>query len=98
MMMEKSNLNHLVEPRFQGINRLFVLVFENDTQRTSSKRYYLTNVEIKASNVMTDRKKFFDQLIKIVKISCENIRKFSTGQGDDYTTGCLLDYDPFKVY
>ena len=26
----------------------------------------------------------------------ENIRKIATGQGDDYTTGCLLDYIYFK--
>ena len=26
----------------------------------------------------------------------ENIRKIATGQGDDYTTGCLLDYPYFK--
>ena len=42
-----ANLNHLVEPSFQGVNRLFVLAFENDAQRTSTKRYYLPNVEIK---------------------------------------------------
>ena len=58
LLTQNPNLNHLVEPRFQRINRLFVLVFENDTKRTSSKRYYLTNVEIKASNIMTDRKHF----------------------------------------
>ena len=43
-------------------------------------------------------KKFFDQLIKNNKITYENIRKIATGQGDDYTTGCLLDYTYFKKY
>ena len=28
------NLHHLAEPGFQGVNRLFVLAFEEDTQRT----------------------------------------------------------------
>ena len=28
----------------------------------------------------------------------ENIRKIATGQGDDYTSGCLLDYNYFKNY
>ena len=28
----------------------------------------------------------------------ENIRKIATGQGGDYTTGCLLDYSYFKDY
>ena len=47
----------MVQPRFQGINRLFVLSFENDVQRISKKRYYLPNVEIKGYNVMIDGKK-----------------------------------------
>ena len=40
-----------------------------------------------------DGKNFFDQPIKNDKITFENIRKNATGQGDDYTTGCLLDYE-----
>ena len=40
-LRQNPNLNHLVEPSFQGVNRLFVLAFWNDTQR---KRYYLPNV------------------------------------------------------
>ena len=32
------------------------------------------------------------------KTTYNNIRKISTGQGDDYTTGCLLDYAYFKSY
>ena len=57
-------LNHFIEPSFQGINRLFVLTFENDTQRASSKGYYLPHVEIKNYNVMINGEKFFDQPIK----------------------------------
>ena len=41
LLAQNPNLNHLVEPSFQGVNRLFVLAFENDGQRTSAKRYYL---------------------------------------------------------
>ena len=46
---------------------------------------------------MIDENFFFDQLIKNYVIRYENIRKTSSGQGDDYTTGCLLDYNYFKV-
>ena len=67
-------------------------------QRTSSKRYCLPNVEIKDYNVIIDRKNSFDQPIKDNKVTYENIRKIATGQGDDYTTGCLLDYTYFKNY
>ena len=82
LLAQNPNLNHLVEPSFQGINRLFVLAFENDTYRTSSKRYNLPNVEIKDYNVMIDEKNFFDQPIKNDKITYENIRKITTSQGD----------------
>ena len=47
---------------------------------------------------MIDGKNFFDQLVKNNKVTYDNIRKSSTGQGDDYTTGCLLDYIYFKNY
>ena len=67
LLAQNLNLNHLVEPSFQGVNRLFVLAFEDDTQKTSNERYYLPNVEIKVSNIMIDGKNFFDQLIKIIK-------------------------------
>ena len=75
-----------------------MLAFEDDAQRTSNKRYYIPNVEIKDYNVMTDGKNFFDQPIKNNKLTYENIRKIATGHGDNYTTGCLLDYRYFKKY
>ena len=46
LLAQNLNLNHLVEPSFQGANRLFVLAFEDDTQRTINKRYYVPDVEI----------------------------------------------------
>ena len=61
---QNASLNHLVEPSFQGINRLFVLAFENHDHRTSNKRYYIPNVEIKDCNVMIDGKNFFDQPVR----------------------------------
>ena len=47
-------------------------------------------------NVMIDDRNFFDQLINSINKTYENIRKTTTGQRDDYTTGCLLDYSYFK--
>ena len=89
-------LNHLIEPSFQGVNRLFVLAFKNDTQRTSSKGYYLPNVEIKDYSIMINGENFFDQPVKDNKVTYENIRKVATGKGDDYTTGSLLGYTYFR--
>ena len=88
LLARNPNLNHLVEPSFQGINRLFVLAFENDNHRTSHERYYLPTVEINDYNIVINGENFFDQPIKNNKITYDNIRKIATGQGDDYTTGC----------
>ena len=47
---------------------------------------------------MIEGKNLFDQPVKNNKVTYENVRKISTGQGDDYTTCCLLDYTYFKSY
>ena len=44
LLAQNPNLNHLVEPSFQGVNRLFVLAFENDDHRSSTRRYNLPTV------------------------------------------------------
>ena len=96
LLAQNPNLNHLIEPTFQGVNRLFVLAFENDDDRTNNKQYYLPTVEIKDYNIMINGENFFDQPVKYFNVTYENIRKIATGQGDDYTTGYLLDYPYFK--
>ena len=96
LLVKNQNLNHLVEPSFQGVNRLFVLAFENNTIKTSYSGYYRPNVEITDYNIMINGENFFDQPIINNKVTYENIRKIATGQGDDYTTGCLLDYPYVK--
>ena len=75
IVAQNPNLNHLVEPSFQGVNRLFVLAFENDAQRTSHSNYYLPNVEIKDYNIMINGENFFDQPMKNNKVTYEHIRK-----------------------
>ena len=89
-------LNHLVDPSYQGVGRLFVLSFENEAGRTSHSTYYLPKAEIKDYNVMIDGKNFFDQPINSDFKTYENIRKIATGRGDDYMTCCLLDYSYCK--
>ena len=73
LLAQNQNLNHLVEPSFQGVNRLFVLAFENDDHRISTKRYNLPTVEIKDYNIMINGENVFDQP------TYENIRKIATG-------------------
>ena len=58
----------MVEPSFQGVNRLFVLAFENDTQRTSHTGAYLPNVEIKNYNAMINGENFFYHMKTLEKL------------------------------
>ena len=93
---QNKSLNCLINPSFQGVNRYFVLSFEDEDDRTSNSTYYLPKVEIEDYNIMIDGKKLFDQPINSMTKTYENISKIATGQEDDYTTGCLLDYSYFK--
>ena len=47
---------------------------------------------------MIDRKNFLDWPLKSNIRTYEQIQKIATGQWDDFTTGCLLDYDYVKSY
>ena len=100
-----------LDASFQGVRRLFVLAFNNTTVnvpnnpinntnnrvlRNSHTKYFLPRVNITNYNVLIDGRNFYDQPINDLIKQCDEIRKTATGQGDDYTTGCLLDYQYFK--
>ena len=53
-----NNLNYLIDPTFNKVNRLFVLSFENEEDRTSFSKYYTPKVEIKNFNVLINGKNF----------------------------------------
>ena len=95
---ENQYLDYLIDPSFQGVNRLFVLSFEDEEQQTSYKQYYVPTLNIKDYNVMIDEQNLFDQPVRNDLITYDSIQKIATGQGDEYTTGCLLDYNYFKNY
>ena len=86
-----------LDASFQGANRLFVLAFNNTDnnankiERDSHRKYFLPRVDITNYNVLIDDQSINDQIKKY-----DEIRKIATGKGDDYTTGCLLDYQYFK--
>ena len=102
---------------FRGVNRLFVLAFEdvhakdpaidannpapqnlaaNRVIRNSYRKYFVPRVDIKSYNVLIDGRNFYDQPINDSIRKYDEIRKIATGKGDNYATGCLLDYDYFK--
>ena len=53
-----NNLNYLIDPTFNNVNRLFVLSFENEDDRTTFSKYYVPKIEIKDYNVLIDGKPF----------------------------------------
>ena len=85
-------LDFLIDRSFWGVNRLFVLLFKNDDDdcQESQKRYSLPTVGIKDYEFKIDGRNIFDQPIR------NDFKKDCTGQGDDCTTRCLLDYPCFK--
>ena len=61
---KNNNLNYLIDPTFSNVNRLFVLSFENEDDRTSHYKCYVSNVEIKDYNVLIDGNAFLELPIK----------------------------------
>ena len=72
---KKNNLNYLIVPTFTNVNRLFVLSFEIENDRTSFSKYYVPKVEIKDFNVLIDRKPFFEIPVKIKKKHMDKLLK-----------------------
>ena len=91
-----NNLHYLIDPTFNKINRLFVLLFENEEDKTSFSKYYTPSVEIKDFNVLIVGKGFFDVSVKNKEEAYKKIIEIS--KYNDYTTGNLLDYDYFSKH
>ena len=99
---EKEYIRELLDASCQGVNRLFVLVYNNtanaDGQDSadSYEKYFLPRVKIDNYNIEIDGRNFYDQPINDSIKQYDEVRKISTGKGDDYTTGCLLDFAYFE--
>ena len=74
-----------------------VLAYLNDANSTVNlhRKYFLPRVEIKNYNIEIDWRNFYDQPINNFIKQYNELRKISTGRGDDCTTGCLLDFANF---
>ena len=68
----------------------------NFTTENSYNRYFLPRLKIDSYNIEIDRRNFYNQVINDSIKQYDEIRKISAGQGDDYTTGCLLDFVYFN--
>ena len=92
--MQNQYLDYLIDPSFQGGNTLFISSPEKDNAfETVHTGYFLPKVKIKDYIFMI--RNFFDQPAKNDLRTYDNIRRITTGQVDDYTTGRLLDYPYF---
>ena len=65
-------------------------------KETVTKKYFLSRVNITNYYILIDDRNFYDQPINDQVKKYDEIRKIATGQGDDCTTGCLLDYQYFR--
>ena len=90
---KNNNLNYLIDSTFTKVNRLFVLSFENESDRTSFLKYDVRNIQIKDFNLLINWKCFLEMQIKNGEETYERI--IEMGRNDDYTTGNLLDYEYF---
>ena len=72
---KNNNLNYLIDTTFSNVNRLFVLSFENEDDRTSYHKYYVPSVEIKDYNVLIDGNAFFELPIKNIEENYEKLLK-----------------------
>ena len=62
----------------------------------SHRRYFIPRLKIKNYNIQIDERNFYDLPFNDLIKQYDEVRKASTGQGDDYTTACLLDFAYFK--
>ena len=102
-VIEKGkNLYELLNASLQGVRRLFVIAYvvaagvNDEAGIKDKKNYFLPRGEIKIYNDLIDGKNFYDQPTNDLIKQYDEVKKVSTGHGDDYTSGSLLNYAYFK--
>ena len=94
---EEKYITELLDSSYQGVKRLFVLIDDNTAGNDqvsidSFKKYFLPRVKIENYNIEIDGRNFYDQPINDSIKQYDEIRKISTEQGDDYTTGLFVGF------
>ena len=78
-----NNLNYLIDPTFNKVNRLFALSFENEDGRFSFWKYY--TLKVKTNTSIRIKEEIYEKIIEMSK-------------NNDYTTGNLLDYEYYSKH
>ena len=94
IIKEGKNLYKLLNASFQGVRRLLLLAYfvaaggvDEEAGIKDNKKYFIPRWETKNYNVLIDGRNFYDQPINDLIKQYDEVRKVSTAQGDDYTTG-----------
>ena len=103
-LLQQKQQKKLLSAAFQGVKRLFALAYfvaapavADDTAGIKNiRKYFLPRGKIKNYNVLIDGRNFYDQPSDDLLKQYDEVKKVSTGQEDDYTAGCVLDYAYFK--
>ena len=97
---DKNFKRTTLDGSFQDVNKLFAAAYEtgdnirrNANTRGSRRRYYLSRAEIINYNILIDGRNFYDQNVNSSIVSNTELLKMTAGRSEDYSTGCLLDYD-----
>ena len=97
---QNNYIRELLGASYQGVKRLFILAYDNTGDNpvtvNSHRKYFLPRVKIENYNIEINGRNFYDQPINDAIKQYDEIRKISTGQGDDYTTGCLWYFAYFE--
>ena len=89
-----------LDPSFQGVNRLFVVAYnrvDGQPTRNGQRKYYLPRISIN-KYVIIDGRNFYDNPIESDTEKYRELKKVMIGEGEDYTTGTLLDYNYFDKH
>ena len=95
----KKYIRERLDASIQVVHTLFVFPYmrgANLTTENSYDKYFLQRLKIGNYNIEIDGRNFYDQSTNDSIKQYDEIKKISTGQGDDYTTGCLLDFAYFE--
>ena len=96
---EDQYIRELLDASYQGVERLFILAYSNDNADwvtvDSHQKYFLPRIKVENNNIEIDGRNFYEHPINDLIKHYDEVRKVSTGQGDDYTIGCLLDFAYF---
>ena len=88
-----------LDDSFLWVSRLYVLAYalgEDVDNEDSYRKYFHPRLKIKNYNIKIDGRNLYDWWVNDLIKQYDEVRKISTGQGDDYTTGCLLDFAYFE--